>query len=386
MGTIDLSKINLEPSKVSSSIVRSEPNNPLAFLNKEISLFGTRNLSDKKKGWFYTEMKMLFAAGIDMRTTLEMIEEEQETKSDKAIYKLIKDKVINGVSLSDALRESDRFSAYEYHSIRIGEQSGMLSEVLDELSKYYGKRIAQKRQIINALSYPIIVMITAIGAIFFMMNFIVPMFADIFSRSGGDLPTITQWIMEVSEMVSTYGLGTLGVLVATLIGLYTQRTRLWFRRWGYTLVSRIPLAGQIVQKIYLARFSYSMSLLLAAKTPLLEAMDLVGRMVSFYPIESSLTVVSDKVSKGMGLAESMSAHEIFNSRMISLIKVAEEVNQLDLIFTTLANQYNADVEHQTGLISSVLEPLIIIFLGAFVAVILIAMYLPLFQLSSAFGN
>ena len=128
-----------------------------------------------------------------------------------------------------------------------------------------------------------------------------------------------------------------------------------------------------------------MNLLISAKTPLVTAIELVKKMVGFYPLEISLQTIQDDILKGQPLHLSLSKFKIYNKRMVSLIKVAEEVNQLDTIFLKLSKQYSDEVEHQTSILGSLIEPAMIIFLGAFVAIILVAMYLPLFQMSSTVG-
>jgi type IV pilus assembly protein PilC len=128
-----------------------------------------------------------------------------------------------------------------------------------------------------------------------------------------------------------------------------------------------------------------MNLLISAKTPLVSAIDLVKKMVGFYPIEVSLNEVQEDILKGQSLHISLSKYKIYNKRMISLLKVAEDVNQLDTMFARLAKQYSDEVEHQTSVLGSVIEPIMIIFLGALVAIILIAMYLPIFQMSTSVG-
>lgn len=383
MGRIDLSKYELAKKK--------SPNNKgmknvsvFDFLNKEISVFGSQ-LSEKKKEWFYTEMHVLLSAGIDIKTALELVEEEQTKQSDKLLFGEIKNFVINGGNLSEALHKTGKFSDYEYYSLQIGEESGRISEILEELYNFYTKKIKHKRQIVNALSYPTIVLCTALGAIFFMMKFIVPMFADVFARFGGDLPYLTKLIIKISNAISNYSLYGVLVFSGILFALYNNRNKDWFRKISSKVILKIPFVGELVQKIYLARFCHSMDLLISAKTPMIQAIQLVKKMVGFYPIEYSLTIVENNILNGSSISESLSNFPVYNKRMLSLIKVAEEINQLDIMFGKLAKQYTDEVDHQTGLIGSLIEPVMIIILGVMVAVILIAMYLPLFQLSTSFN-
>lgn len=371
--------------------VKAKPSNgktkqpsAMDFLNKDISLFGS-GLSDKNKERFYSELNILFSAGVDIKSALELIEEDQTKKSDKILFGKIKEFILKGGSLSEALQKSGKFSAYEYYSIRIGEESGRLPEVLNDLSKYFSKQIAQRRQFMNALSYPVIVLCTAVGAIWFMLSFIVPMFSDVFKRFGGDLPAITKFVLNLSEFVSVFFPYLFVAIITAAIFIISQRKQDWFRKISASVIIKIPIIGEIIKKIYLARFCNSMNLLIGASTPLVEAISLVEKMVGFYPLEKSLSVIKEKILRGMPLHKALAEFSIYNRRMISLLKVAEEVNQLDVIFGKLAKQYDDEVEHQAGLLSSTLEPILIIFIGIFVAAILVAMYLPLFELSTTIG-
>ncbi|MGE0637867.1 MAG: type II secretion system F family protein [Bacteroidia bacterium] len=374
---------NLQQKKVPSEKSSAERKDIFAFFNKDISFSGS-TLSDKTRERFYSELGILLGAGIDIKTSLDLVVEEQTKKKEREIFADIAESVLNGKSLAEAVKTTGDFSDYEYYSLLIGEQSGRVNEILDELALYYSKKISQKRMVVNALSYPIIVLVTAGGAIFFMMNYIVPMFADVFKRFGGDLPPLTQFIISLSQWLSDYFLIFFLLLVGIIAVAYSSRKKLWFRKAASAYVLKIPFVGNLISKIYLARFCRSMKLLMSAKTPLITSLQLVRKMVSFYPVEHSLTSVEEGVLKGETLSQGLKKFSIYNQRMISLIKVAEEVNQLDVMFEKLSKQYNDEVEYQTSLISSLLEPIMIIFLGALVAFILVAMYLPLFQLSTSF--
>lgn len=373
---IDISTYKQKPKAAAS---RSKS---MELLNKDISLFG-QALSDKKKESFYSELNILFAAGVDIKTALELIEEEQPKAREKELFRKIKDAVVSGGSLSDAMNSTGKFSPYEYYSIKIGEESGRLTEVLEDLAKFFAGKIRQKRQVMNAVSYPIVVMLTAFGVIWFMLRFVVPMFADVFKRFKGELPAMTKVVIKASDFLGSNGLYIFLVLASLIAFIYMSRSKDWFRSRSTALLIRLPVFGDIFKKIYLARFCHSMHLLLSARTPLVSALELVQKMVGFYPIERSLETVKNDILHGSSLYNSLSKFTIYNSRMRSLIKVAEEVNQTDVIFARLAKQYTDEVEHRTSLLGSIIEPFMIVFLGLLVAVILIAMYLPLFQLSTS---
>ncbi len=381
-----MSKVDLNKLKNSSKPIDSKSNDKGAFdfLNKDIKFFGS-SFSDRKKERFYSELSILFTSGIDIRSAIELIEEEQAKEKDKILFSNIKESIVSGASLSNAVEKTGMFSAYEYYSIQIGEESGRLIEVLQELSEFFAKKIQQKRQLTSALSYPAIVFLTSFGAIFFMMKFVVPMFADVFKRFKGELPYFTKLIIRLSDAFSNYSFYFFIILTLLIVFLYSQRQTIWFRKSSANLLLRTPIINSMIRKIYLARFCQSMNLLISAKTPLVSAIELVKKMISFYPIEISLEIIQQDIMKGQPLHTSLAKFKIYNKRMISLIKVAEEVNQLDTMFGKLAKQYSDEVEHQTSILGSLIEPLMIILLGFIVGAILVAMYLPLFQMSSAVG-
>ncbi|HEX8514819.1 MAG TPA: type II secretion system F family protein [Bacteroidia bacterium] len=354
------------------------------FLNKDIQLFGN-SFNDKKKERFYSELCILFSAGVDIRAALELIEEEQEKEKDRLLFQNIKNMVIGGTSFSKAIESTGVFTAYEYFSIQIGEESGRLKEVLLELSTFFSKKIAQKRLLTSALSYPAIVFAVTLGAVIFMMKFMVPMFTNVFKQIKGELPYFTRLVIKASFFFTNYSVYLFIVITVLGVFFYYKRKTVWFRKLTANVLMRTPIINNMIHKIYLARFCTTMNLLISAKTPLVTAIDLLKKMIGFYPMEASLDIVKEDIMKGQPLSSSLSKFKIYNKRMTSLLKVAEEVNELDVMFGKLSQQYSDEVEHQTKVLGSLIEPIMIIILGLFVGIILIAMYLPLFQMSTSVG-
>ncbi|NOZ46545.1 MAG: type II secretion system F family protein [Chlorobi bacterium] len=380
---IDLNKINrnIKAIKLNNTDRISVPNNILSVLNKEIVLFGNK-LKDKKKEKFYSELGILLSSGLDIKSALDIIVDEQTKEADKKLFKNINKIVLNGGSLSEALHKTGKFSNYEYFSIKIGEESGRVKNVLEDLTIYYTKKIKQSRQLVNAFSYPILVLITAFAAVFFMMNYMVPMFVDVFSRFGGELPSITKLIISISNFFGNYSGLIFLILLVIIIAIYLLRNNLLYRKISSLILLKFPLLGEIIKKIYLERFCQSMALLSNSKTPMLNSIQMVNKMISFYPFEQALSIIEKDILHGKLLNESMQQFSFFEKRMVSLIKVAEEVNQLGLIFEKLDKQYSEELDYKISMISSLLEPFLIIFVGILVGIILIAMYLPMFRLST----
>lgn len=380
MAGIDLSKYKAEESKKTSVNYEGKIQE---LLKKDIKFFGNK-LNDKKKEEFYLELGMLLNAGVDIKTALDLISDEQPKEKDKTLFKNIKEFVVAGGTISDAMKSTGKFSPYEYFSVQIGEETGKLSLVLKELSEFFHKKIKQRRQFTSALAYPVMVLCTSFGMVIFMMTMIVPMFSGMFERFGAELPWITKMVISISNVFTDYFYLLVLFIVSIIVLVVTQRRQLWFRMATSKFILRIPIVGEMVRKIYIARLCHFMTLLTASKIPLLRTIDLIRQMIGFYPIESSLAIVEKDIINGIPLHKSLEQFPIYYSKMITLIKIGEEVNQLEFFFDKIAKQYADDVEHQSGLIKSLIEPFMILFLAIVVGTIVISMYLPLFQLSTAF--
>ncbi|MFI5204273.1 MAG: type II secretion system F family protein, partial [Flavobacteriales bacterium] len=376
--SIDLTKYKTAAvSTVSVKKPEQKEKGLLDFLNRDISFF-KRKLNDKQKENIYSELNTLLTSGVDIRSSLDLLEEEQQKKDVKRIITKLKSDVIKGMSLSGAMEASKQFTNYEFVSVRIGEESGRLPDILKELGHYFGKRQKMRRQLTGIFVYPVFLIVISVGILLFMLNNVVPMFADVFKKFGKELPDFTKQVIHLSEITRTWFPWFMLMLVVFILFLYIQRKKTWFRKISAQVLIRMPLFGPLIKKAYLARFCQSMHLLISSKTTLTESMALVEKMISFYPIEEALVNIRIQVTRGSSLHEAMANYKIFDKRMISLVRVSEEVNQLDHMFGKLANQYNDDVEHRTAIMGKLIEPVLILVIGLMVGTILVAMYQPMF--------
>jgi type II secretory pathway component PulF len=354
------------------------------LLKKEIVLFG-QGFNNKKKQAFYQELAVLLKAGITFKEGLTLIVESLKKKADKELIQSILNDVVNGKPFSEALMVSKSFSEYEYYSIQIGEETGTTAQVCQELGVFYERKNEQKRIIIAALTYPSIVLTTALVVVVFMLSYVVPMFEGIFRQNHMELPMLTKLIVKLSAIVKTYGVYGL-VLLAGLIftgRIFKDNPR--YRNLSHNFILKVPILGTFIAKVYLAQFTQAVALLTTAKVPLLNSIQMVKKMIRFVPLQEALEKVENSILKGNSLSVSLKENPLFDNRIISLVKVAEETNQTEYVFKQLSEQYNQEVVQQSKIMTTVLEPLIILFVGVLVAVLLVAMYLPMFQLSSAIG-
>jgi type IV pilus assembly protein PilC len=380
--SINIKELRKQRLESSSAVDKGNGNFIWNLLGKEISL--RKGLPDALKEIFYLELATLLGAGIDIRTAIELIADNQPKEKYRKIFRLLLRDIINGKTFSMALMDAGSFSIYEYYSVQIGEETGKINRVLHEISGYYKKRIRQRRQIIGALTYPVIVLTIAVAAIAFMMTFVVPMFSDVFKRFGGDLPMATRMVVYLSSFIKSYFLFFILIIISVTFGGFSQRKKQWFRRLSSRIMIGTPLINKLICKVYLARFSNTMALLLGAKVPMLKAIKMSRHMIGFYSIEQSLLVVESQILTGMPLHEALSNFAFYPKKMIAMLKVGEDINQLDIFFAKISDQYAEEVEHQTNVMGKFVEPMIIILLGSIVGAILIAMYLPLFKLGQSF--
>ena len=355
-----------------------------SFLQKEITLFGS-SFSNKVKEDFYTELGVLLKAGITLKNSLELIEEALKKSNQKQIVHTIYKDVISGNSLSEAIKKHKVFTKYEYYSIKIGEETGTLTEVAIQLSQFYYGKNEQRRQLISALTYPAIILTTAVLVVIFMLHYVVPMFQDIFEQQNVELPTITKFIITCSEFIKQNGF----ILVACCLMVFGARLlfrkQIWYKKLKDGIVLKLPFIGEFVRTVYLSQFTQAVSLLTASKVPVVNSIQLVKEMINFYPLKSALELVEANILKGKSLSESLKHGDLFDNKMVALVKVAEETNQNEFVFERLNVQYNTQVQQKSRLLSTLLEPVIIMVVGLLVGVILIAMYLPMFKLSSVMG-
>jgi type IV pilus assembly protein PilC len=383
MADIDLTKYPGKPLARADIRPSAAAENMSSLLNKEIT-FLEKKFGPKEKEGFYSELGLLLSTGIDIKTAFEIIEEDVPNKKHKALLEEIKNDIISGKRIYEAVSKHEKvFSKYEAQSIKIGEETGKLADVLKELGAFYLSSIKLRRQIIGVLTYPVVVISMAILIVYFMLSFVVPIFSDIFTQTGGELPEITQFLIKVSNKSGAIFYTLFSLIAAAVLVHKTQSKKDWYRRYTSALFLKIPVINKLIQKIYLARFCQSMKLLAGAKVMINEALDLVKNMIEYYPMEHALEIVKKEVvNEGKLLNESLAQHTIFPKKLVALIKLSEEVNAPEIIFEKLYQQYSAEIEHQQAVIGKLIEPVFIIILGLFVGFILVAMYLPMFEMSS----
>lgn len=370
--------------KVQNVSKKDETHSGESFLTKEITIF-SNPFSNKTKEGFYTELSVLLKAGINLKEGLDLLANSQKKKPTKDFLNGVIKDIVSGKSLSESLKGIKQFTDYEYYSIKIGEETGTLSLVVEQLGEYYAKKNEQRRNLISALTYPIIILMTALLVVAFMLQFVVPMFQDIFEQQKVELPAITRYIIKASEFMKSYGLIIITIIVIIILSRSLFNNKHLYRKYKDLILIKLPYIGDFVKTVYLSQFTQAVALLTASKVPVVNSIQLVKEMINFYPLKEALEKVELEILKGSSLSNSLKDQKFFDDKMVAMVKVAEETNQNEFIFQRLNDQYNTTLQQRSKMLATIMEPIIILIIGVLVGVILIAMYLPMFKLSSVLG-
>ncbi|GAB4519156.1 MAG: type II secretion system F family protein [Allomuricauda sp.] len=355
------------------------------WLKKEITLFGSF-FNSKRKESFYGELAILLKAVLQLREALELVASNQKKEKVRLFLEGMVQELDRGLGFSEVLQRRKEFTEYEYYSVEIGEESGNLGTILQELATFFSQKNEQRRNLVNALTYPLIIFCTAILVVVFMLRMVVPMFKDIFEQNGVELPTITQYIISIYNFIEGYGLiFLLGLAVLIVLRKPLMQKEVFKRKWDY-LMLKIPYLGNFIRLVYMAQFTQAVALLTTSKVPMLNSVQMAKKMLMFFPLQDALETMEARILKGVSLHQSLQGNQVFDHKMVSLVKVAEETNQTEYIFKKLNHQYTMEVQQKSKMLSTVMEPIIIIVIGVFVGVILVSMYLPMFRLSSVLGG
>jgi type IV pilus assembly protein PilC len=328
------------------------------------------------------QLATMVQSGMSLLRALYVIEEQTEAEKLREIWIEVRKDVEAGVALSDALaRHPDAFNELYVAMVQAGETAGILDRTLVRVAEQLEKDAALRRQIKAAMVYPALIGGFAFVVLFALVAFLVPVFEKIFNDFGGELPAITKFTVWLSHML-TQRWYVMFAVAAGVVWLfrYWKRSERGRVQWD-RLKLKFPMKiGGIVQKVALARFSRTFSGLIAAGVPMLEAIDITGRTSGNRVIEMAMEDVRESVKKGGSLTQPMTkVPEAFPVMVTQMIGVGEETGALETMMTKVADFYEEQVEAAVKALTSILEPVMIVFVGAIVGFIVIAMYLPMFK-------
>lgn len=338
---------------------------------------------DVKKETFFSELASLLASGLDFSRSFRLLTEGETNKKIKSVLETIHRSVVEGSALWQSLARNAHFTPLDYGVVRIGEETGQLSRSLSFLSEYYRKRIARRRMISGAVSYPLIVLVTAVMVLVFMILVVVPMFEQIYARMGGDLPAMTRYMIAFSQDFP-YWLGGIGTgLLCCILFFRFYGKRPTVQRFSAALLLRIPLVGSLIRRNCQARFCSLLWLLYTSGVPLLRSISLLDGIISFYPYRMSFASVCEGLRKGDLFADCLGRYpSLYDRKLVTLLQVGEETNRLGEMLAREGEELSQRLEHDLKQAGNLLEPLLVLGVGALVALVLISMYLPMFKLGT----
>jgi len=325
----------------------------------------------------------LFEAGLPLDRALSILEELAPSARVKAIVADLLHSVRGGSSLSEALAKHHPrpFSRLYINMVRAGEKGGVLEVSLRRLAEFLEARAAFNEAVVSALAYPLVITTVGAGAIVFLMTFVIPRFATIFSDLGQAVPLPTQILMSVSATLRSYWwVGAILAMASVLAWRVWTGTPHGRTRWDQ-LVLRLPIAGPLALKVETARFARTLGTMLRSGVPVLGAMAVVGDMMSNQAVGSAVGRVTDSVKRGGTLAAGMQEHGAFPSLAVHMVRVGEETGRLEEMLLKVADTFETDVRSELKRVLGLLEPAIILGMGVLVAFIVVAMLLAIFSIN-----
>jgi len=349
------------------------------------SLQGLFGIGLKDLAIFSRQFATMVSSGLSLVRTLSILEQQTTNKRLKAIISQVRVDVEAGRPLSDAMgRHPKAFSSLYVNMVKAGETGGVLDEVLERIATYLEKDQALRSKIRSAMVYPILLTCAALGGLFFMTIVILPQFENLFRELGGGatLPLPTQIAMAVSVAIRRYWyVGMIG----SAVGLYVLRRYLQTPggRARYDRFKlKMPVLGELNRKIVVARFTRTLGTLIASGVPIMQSLEVVARAIDNVVIGDAVDAVRASIREGQTIAIPLQFSGVFPPMVVQMAKVGEETGALEQMLQKVADFYDVEVETMVASLTSMLEPLLIIFMGVIVGAMVISLYLPIFQLAT----
>ncbi len=346
-----------------------------------------KGITTKEVVVFTRMFATMIDAGLPLVQCLEILSSQQENKEFKKVLSDVKASVEGGTTFADALKKHPKvFDDLYVNLVAAGEVGGILDTILNRLSVFMEKNEKIKSAIKGAMTYPAAVIVVALIIVTGLLVFVVPIFEDMFSDFGKALPLPTQIVMNLSDWIKSYWYILLLSLVGVGYGLkkYYGTVRGRVVMDGFFL--RIPVFGDLLRKTAIARFTRTLGTMLSSGVPILEALEVVAKTAGNKVIEAGIIKSRTALSQGKTFAEPLGETKIFPGMVTQMISVGESSGSLDSMLNKIADFYEEEVETAVAALTSLIEPMLMVFLGVIVGGLVITMYLPIFQLAGAAGG
>lgn len=351
-------------------------------LQAEIRIPGLSDrVSAKDVAVFSRQFATMINSGLSLLRALAILSEQTDNRKLAEVIEEVKRDVEKGTSLSEAMEQHPKvFSRLYVAMIKAGEVGGVLDGTLLRLADSLERQVEMRGKVKSAMTYPIAVLGLVVLIVIGMLIFLVPQFQDMYSQLGGELPVPTQILVGISHFMVAYwwlmGLITVGLVVAFRAWVKTDSGRLTFD----TIKLKIPIFGTLIQKSAIARFSQTLASLTRTAVPILQAMDIVAETAGNEVVARAIRDVQSSVKEGESLAGPLAEHPVFPPMVVQMLSVGEETGALDTMLDKLGDFYDAEVRSTVDSLTSLLEPALMVVLGGSVGSMILALYLPMFNL------
>jgi type IV pilus assembly protein PilC len=331
---------------------------------------------------FSRQFATMIEAGLNVVTALVVLEEQTSDKYLVEVLTQLREDVEGGLLLSQAMgRHPKVFSRLYVAMVEAGEAAGILDIVLDRVAFQIEKEEALKRRVKSAMVYPTMVLIFATLVLIGMLLFLIPIFVGIFNQLGGQLPTLTQWVLTASNLLRHAWFIIFPVWFGLIWGFFRAKKTEQGRRLWDRFRLKVPMKiGDVVLKVTLARFSRTLSTLVAAGVDIIKALEITGKTAGNWVIENALADVRTKVHEGVPIAQPLAEDPVFPPMVSQMIRIGEESGELETMLGKIADFYEDEVNASIATLTSIIEPVMMIGVGLMVGIIIISMYLPMFKM------
>lgn len=354
----------------------------LGGLNLNLAGLFDRGMTPQDLALITRQLATLVGAGLPLVECLAALIEQVDSPRHKKVLSQVRELVVEGGTLADAMKQHPAvFNDLYVNMVRAGEASGALDIVLVRLAEYTERAAALRGKVRSALTYPVFMGLASMGILFFLLSYVVPKVTRIFEERDAKLPTMTIVLLAVSNFLSTYWWAILAILTLAAIAVRAS-TRTPAGRLRFDgLVLRIPYFGKVLKKVALARFARTLSTLLLGGIPLLQALDIVKHVVSNMVLSNAIEDGRNSIREGHSVADPLRKSGLFPPLLVHMIAVGEKSGELEQMLSRAADAYDGEVESSVSALSSILEPVLVIFMGGVVLFIVMAILLPIFDLN-----
>jgi len=267
--------------------------------------------------------------------------------------------------------------------VAAGEIGGVLDTVLNRLAVYMEKNEALKNKVKSAMTYPIIVLSVAFGVVAVLMIFVIPTFQDMFDQFGAALPAPTQLVVDLSHFFRNYWHVMFGVIILLIVGLKWMAKQPKGRYYLDTIALKLPVFGTLIRKVAVAKFSRTLGTMISSGVPIMDGLEITSKTAGNVIVENAIRSVRTAISEGRSMSEPLEKTGIFPGMVVQMISVGEATGAMDQMLSKIADFYDEEVDAAVDALTSALEPMLMVFLGGIIGFVVVAMYLPIFQMASA---